>query len=94
MLMLARTGNRFRVKMKTIAGREFLGDLQEPPPTLGFNLYFQPRRMMRVGSAARINPGDVILGPNNRRYVCADHGENVLHSVINKTFLLYEVDKT
>lgn len=88
---LLHVGKRFRSKFKTISGREFYGQILEPPDTSRVSNFLSARRYLRTQPDTRIKPRDVII-VDGQRYVVAEHGTGFYVTPIYKHFKLFEID--
>lgn len=90
---LIRAGEKFRTRMRTLEGAQFMAHLLEPPLTLASNTFVQPRRMMVVGPNSHVQTGDVVLSPDQRHFIVADHGGVFVSEMVSRSYVLFEADK-
>jgi len=88
---LLHVGRRFRSKFKTIEGREFYGQILEPPDTSRVSNFLSARRYLRTQPDTKIKARDVVI-VTGQKYVVAEHGTGFYVTPIYKHFKMFEVD--
>lgn len=73
-------------------GRRFRGQLTDIPDTTRVSNFNSARRLLRVGPASTIAPGDVFTTPGGTVYLIAEHGTQYQKNrILYKHFKLFEM---
>jgi len=91
MSRLINAGNKFRAKYKTVDGREFYGQILEPPDTSRVSNFLSARRYLRTRPITIVKPRDVVVIAGTK-YLCAEHGLGFYVTPIYRHFKLFEID--
>ena len=89
---LASIASGFRKRFKTIDGRSFLGEITVPTATPRQGNIGNPPRILRVGIAAAVYIGDVMVTEAGRHYLLGRHPENDNIHYQAQEFRLFDVD--
>lgn len=89
---LLNVGARFKMKLKLVDGREFLGQFLDIPDTSRVTNFFSARRYLRVTPTCFVQPTDVVVA-HGIKYLVGFHGDGFHHEPIYRHFKLFQVDK-
>lgn len=85
--------SRFVTRFRTIAGAEFLGEINDAPGQTEVGLFTYPRRILKVSPNSHVQVGTVFVTATGRRYLCADNGIGLRGDLLFRSFKLLEVDR-
>lgn len=88
---LRKVGSRFKMKFKTVTGKEFYGQLLDIPDTSRVTNFFSARRYLRVSPDTSVVPTDVVI-INNIKYLIGFHGDGFHHEPIYRHYKIFQVD--
>ena len=84
-------GARFKTKLKTVTGKEFYGQILQPPDTSRVSNFLSARRYLRTTPETPVVFGDVVI-TGDRKFIVADHAEGFYVDHIYTHFKMFEVD--
>lgn len=92
MTRLLKTGEKFKMRFKRIAGTDFYGQLLDIPDTSRVSNFLSTRRYLRVQPNSNVKPCDVMIA-NKVKFIVAEHGDGFFKEPIYRHFKLFQVDR-
>jgi hypothetical protein len=84
-------GRSLMTHLKTVDGRQFLGEFVKPETRTPPDNFDSPRRLLRTGAHALAKIGDVIVTRGGQRYLLARHDYGETQRLNQKMFRLFEM---